>query len=70
MNMNKLSNAIFLHKVKSPSKDNLETSNYVVARFFDSMSDIYNMMDQTPLSTKNTLKIILKGKVLSLKIKF
>tara|TARA_A100001011_G_scaffold64900_2_gene65664 strand:- start:1214 stop:1972 length:759 start_codon:yes stop_codon:yes gene_type:complete len=40
-----------LHKVISPSNNNIEAADYVVARFFDSMSDIYNMIDQTnPMS--------------------
>ena len=55
--------------------NNLEASNYVVARFFDSMSDIYNMMDQTnPLSKSmqvtmkniSDLRKIKRSQVLSL----
>ena len=59
---NKIVKGWGLHKVVSPSNNNLEASNYVVARFFDSMSDIYNMMDQTnPLSKnmKATMKNIM-----------
>ena len=40
---NKIVKGWGLHKVVSPSNNNLEASNYVVARFFDSMSDIYNL---------------------------
>ena len=50
---NKLVKGWGLHKVVSPSNNNLEASNYVVARFFNSMSDIYNMMDQTNPLSKN-----------------
>ena len=64
-----------LHKIVSPSNNNLEASNYVVARFFDSMSDIYNMMDQTnPMSKSmqvtmkniSDLRKIKRSQVLSL----
>ena len=50
-----------LHKVITPRNNNLEGSDYVVARFFNNMSDIYNMMDQTnPMgkSMKATMKKI------------
>jgi hypothetical protein len=50
---NKLVKGWGLHKVISPSNNNLEASNYVVARFFDSMTDIYNMMDETNQLSKN-----------------
>jgi len=50
---NKLVKGWGLHKVVSPSNNNLEASNYFVVRFFNSMSDIYNMMDQTNPLSKN-----------------
>ena len=57
---NKLVKGWGLHKVVSPSNNNIEASNYVVARFFNSMSDIFNMMDQTnPIS--NSMKATLKN---------
>ena len=49
-----------LHKVISPSNNNIEASSYIVARFFNSMSDIYNMMDQTNPLSKN-MKITMKN---------
>lgn len=42
-----------LHKVVTPRNNNVNAASYVVARFFDNMSDIQNMMDQTNPMSKN-----------------
>ena len=55
--------------------NNMEAASYIVARFFDSIPDIYNMMDQTSPMTKTmkatyrnilSLRKIKRSQVLSL----
>ena len=44
-----------LHKIVSPRNNNIDAASYIVARFFDSISDIYDMMDQTSPMSKTML---------------
>ena len=62
---NKIVKGWGLHKIVSPLNNNTEAASYIVARFFDSMPDIYNMMDQTNPMSK-TMKATYKN-ILSLR---
>ena len=62
---NKIVKGWGLHKIVSPRNNNTEAASYIVARFFDSMPDIYNMMDQTSPMSK-TMKATYKN-ILSLR---
>ena len=44
-----------LPKIVSPRNNNIDAASYIVARFFDSISDIYDMMDQTSPMSKTML---------------